>query len=410
VYHLHFKTAGRIGLLFWTVLPLFAADVPAYVAGRLLVGLKEGVEAGRLNRTLQLHDARMRKMLPQPGAGILDIPEEYSGAILLSLRNSGLFRYVERDYYAHISASPNDPKYPSQWYLPKIQAPDAWSITTGTSEVLVAAIDSGVEASHPDLKSRLTSGWNFLTGDSNTGDEVGHGTGVAGIIAAASDNGVGVAGLNWSARVLPLVVVGMSESATYSDIASAIVYAADHGARIVNVSLGGANSSVTLQTAVDYAWNRGVLIFAAAMNATSSTRNYPAACDHVAAIAATDGADNLAFFSNYGDWITLSAPGTSILTTAIGSGYGYENGTSFSSPIAAGVAALVLAVDPALSNTDVLDILKSTADDLGEPGRDNRFGWGRINAYRAVAAAYRLAHPQTRLAPPLEASRPVLVP
>src|SRR5207244_443595 len=121
-------------------------------------------------------------------------------------------------------------------------------------------------------------------------------------------------------RILPLAVVDSHENASYSDIASAIVYAADHGARIVNISIGGPNASATLQTAVDYAWGKGVLIFASAMNESSTARYYPAACNHVAAVAATDAADHLAFFSNYGDWITLSAPGASILTTGLGSG------------------------------------------------------------------------------------------
>ncbi len=214
-----------------------------------------------------------------------------------------------------------------------------------------------------------------------------------GAIAAASDNGIGVASVNWAARILPLAVVDARENAAYSDIAAAIVYAADHGARIVNISIGGTGVSTTLQLAVDYAWGKGVLIFASAMNEAATTRYYPAACNHVAAVAATDASDHLAFFSNYGDWITLSAPGANILTTAIGSGYGYWNGTSFASPLAAGVAALVMSVDPALTGENVLEIMKATAEDLGDPGKDSVYGWGRINAYRAVAAAYRLAHP-----------------
>jgi len=140
----------------------------------------------------------MRGPIQQSGVAVLDVPEEYGDAILASLQSSGLFRYVERDHYAHTAAvAPNDPKYPSQWHLQKIHAPEAWAFTTGSADVLIAVIDSGVDSTHPDLAPHLTPGWNFRTGSPDTGDQVGHGTAVIGAIAAASDNGIGVASLNW---------------------------------------------------------------------------------------------------------------------------------------------------------------------------------------------------------------------
>jgi subtilisin family serine protease len=223
-----------------------------------------------------------------------------------------------------------------------------------------------------------------VKGNADTSDVLGHGTAVAGTLAAATNNGIGVAGVSWATLVMPLVAVDQSDFAAYSDMAAAIQYAADHGVRIINLSLGGATRSTTLQNAVDYAWSKGALVFAAAMNNSVATPYYPAACTHAVAVSATDANDHLASFSNFGNWITLAAPGTDILTTMNGGGYGFWNGTSFSSPIAAGVAALVLALKPSLTNQELLSVLKQSADDIGGAGFDGYFGWGRVNAARAV--------------------------
>ncbi len=216
---------------------------------------------------------------------------------------------------------------------------------------------------------------------------MGHGTAVAGTVAAASDNGIGVAGVMWNGQIMPLVAVDATGFAAYSNIAAAIQYATDHGARIINISIGGANSSSVLQTAVDYAWSRNAVVFAAAMNDSSTAPNYPAACNHAVAVSATDSNDALASFSNYGDWISLAAPGSNILTTSMGAGYGYWSGTSFSSPLASGVAALVLAVNPSLTPSALVTLLEETADSPVASGFGASLGWGRVNAYKAVMSA-----------------------
>ncbi len=383
---------GLVMLITCSLVPLKAADSPNHVPGRLLVGLREGSDPAVRDRVLRWHGATVRRQLPELGCSVIDVAEESSEAVLASLARSGVFAYVERDAYAHTAAVPDDPSYGSQWHLPRIQSPQAWSVTTGSTSVIVAVIDSGVNGSHPDLAPKLIPGWNFVKHSSDTSDVLGHGTAVAGTVSAASNNHIGVAGVSWASRILPLVAVDENDFAAYSDIAAAIQYAADHGARVINISIGGTTPSVTLQNAVDYAWNKGSVLFASAMNDSVTTPNYPAACSRVAAIAATDMSDQLASFSNYGNWIALSAPGTNILTTT-GGGYGYWNGTSFASPVVAGVAALCLAVNPALTNAAVISILEQTADDLGAPGRDNVFGWGRVNAYRAVSAAQQLLPP-----------------
>ncbi len=378
--------SGFAILLIASLLPVKAADIEEHVPGRLLVGERRGSDPALRDRVLRLHGASVRRQLPGLGVSIVEMAEETSETVMASLARSGLFAFVERDAYAHTAAVPNDPSYGSQWHLPRIQSAEAWSVTTGSASVVVAVIDSGVNGTHPDLAPKMLPGWNFVKGSADTSDVLGHGTAVAGTMAAASNNRIGVAGVSWASRILPLVVVDDDDFASYSNIAAAIQYAADHGARVINISIGGVASSVTLQNAVDYAWQKGAVLFAAAMNNSAATPMYPAACSRVAAVSATDSGDHLASFSNYGNWIALAAPGTNILTTT-GGGYGYWSGTSFAAPVVAGVAALCLSVNPALSNAELVSLLEATADDLGTPGRDSSFGWGRINAYRAVLAA-----------------------
>ena len=381
---------GLAAVLAAGAVPCLGGDAD-FVPGRLLVGYRDQTDAAAVERTLSVRGLSIRRQMTALSVGAVEVPEAAAEATLASLRQSGLFAYVERDYYGHTAANPNDPSYLSQWHLPRIGAPLAWSLTTGSATVVVAVVDSGVYNDHPDLSSKLVPGWNFVKRSSNTADVLGHGTAVAGAVAAATNNAIGVAGVNWASRIMPLVAVDENDFSPYSAIAEAIQYAADRGARVINVSIGGRNTSETLQRAVDYAWAKGALVFASAMNQAVSQPFYPAACANAVAVSATDRNDRLASFSNFGDWITLAAPGTSILTTADGGGYSFWNGTSFASPIAAGVAALILSVNPKLTNAEALAILKQTADRPAgaapDTTRDTYFGWGRVNAYRAVLAA-----------------------
>ena len=322
--------------------------------------------------------------------------EEQAAAALMK---TGLFSYVEPDFIATVvgtAVTPSDPDYSSQWHLASINAPTAWSITTGTAGSSIAMIDSGADSTHPDLSSKLVAGWNFVTGTSNTADDNGHGTAVAGVAAAATNNGIGIAGVSWNNAIMPLVVADSTGSASYSNVASAIQYAADHGARVINISLGGASASSTLQNAVNYAWAKGAVIFAAPGNSSSSTPYYPAACTNVVAVSATEPNGALASFSNYGNYIDLAAPGDSILTTMNGGGYGYWAGTSFSSPIVAATAALALSVQPGLSASALVNLLEQNADQLGGyTGWNQYFGNGQVDAYKAVVAAQNVVGDKT---------------
>ena len=379
-------------LLTWIALlpAAIAQNRSTYIPGRLLVQVRRDANSATVAQVLARVGARVEKNISPINVSVLQVPEPALDRVTAALATTGLFTFIEPDHVASAGQSttvtPNDPDFSSEWHLSKLQMPNAWGITKGSSTVTVAVIDSGVDASHPDLGSKLVPGWSFLTGTSNTADVLGHGTSVAGTVAAATNNSTGVSGIAWMNTVMPLVVLDSTNYASYSNIASAITYAADRGVRVMNISIGGSSSSSTLQSAVDYAWNKGAVIFASAMNNSSSVPYYPAACNHVVSVSATDQNDNLTSFSNYGSTIDLSAPGLNILTTKAGGSYWYCWGTSFSSPVAAAVAALVLSRQPSLSNSALVSLLQSNSDDLGAPGWDQYFGYGRVNAYKAVSA------------------------
>lgn len=379
--------------IFAVLAPLLNAAPPSandHVSGRLLVQSRLGANPASVNAAMNRAGAHVANTINRLNVTVLQVPEAAADQVSAALMKTGLFTFVEQDFVARGGATvtPNDPNFPSQWHLPAISAPSAWSVTTGAAGATIAIIDSGVDNTHPDLTSKLVAGWNFLTGTSSTMDDLGHGTAVAGTAAAASNNGVGVTGVAWGNMIMPLVVLDSSDYASYSNIASAITYAADHGARIINISIGGSSASSTLQSAVDYAWNKGAVIFASAMNNSTSTPYYPAACNNVVAVSATESNGTLASFSNYGSWVDLSAPGDYILTTNSGGGYGSWYGTSFSSPISAAVAGLVLSIQPGMSNTSLVSLLESTADPLGGyTGWNQYFGYGQVDAYKAVLAA-----------------------
>ncbi len=368
------------------------------VPGQLLVQSRLGANSSAVARTLAVNGAGVQKEILQIRVHVLRVPEPAIDRVQQALAATGLFTFVERDHTARVVATPNDPNFVSQWHLNKIQAPNAWNITTGSPSITIALADSGVDPTHEDLASKLVPGWSFLTGTANTADVLGHGTETAGSAAAATNNGVGVAAAGWSNTIMPLQVADSTGYASYSNMASAITYAADHGVRIVNLSLAGSSSSSTLESAVSYAWNKGTVVFASAGNYSTSTPYYPAACTNAVAVSATTASDTLSSYSNYGSWIVISAPGDSILTPLNGGGYGYLSGTSFSSPIAASVAALVLSVRPSLSASALVSLLEQNTDDLGAPGFDPYFGWGRVNAYKAVLAA---ANMSVSTAPPV---------
>ncbi|MEY3898322.1 MAG: hypothetical protein RLZZ214_3843, partial [Verrucomicrobiota bacterium] len=258
--------------------------------------------------------------------------------------------------------------------------------------VIVAVVDSGVSATHPDLVGKvLTNGYDFIANDSDPTDENGHGTAVAGTVSPASNNQLGVAGVSWNTPILPVRVLDANGSGSYSAIASGITYAADRGAKVINLSLGGTSTSRTLQDAVNYAWNKQSVIVAAAGNNGNNITFYPAACSNVVAVSATDSADVRPSWSNYGSYVDVSAPGANILSLYGADQYASWNGTSFSCPVTSGVVALAASANSKLTNSQLVEILVKNTDDIGAPGYDIYYGSGRVNAYRTASAALALA-------------------
>lgn len=303
---------------------------------------------------------------------------------------------------------PNDPLYGptaphGQWHLDKIHATEAWLAGVpghqGSAAVVIAIVDSGLNNGHEDLAPKVVAGYNAINPALPTTDEpCGHGTWVGGVAGAATDNAKGVAGVAWLARLMPVKAMSFDaasgECGGYAfDIDQGILWAASHGARVINLSLGGEDRTDAEAATMQSAWQSGCILVAAAGNEASSDPSYPAAYPFVLGVSATDQNDLLAGFSNRGSYVDVAAPGVAIITTdAFGAALytsmtGPVNGTSFSAPIVSGLAAVLLGQDPRRTPDDIVRILEQTADHLGNGGpgeRNDLFGYGRVNMYRAL--------------------------
>lgn len=367
-----------------------AAGMPLYAPNRLLIQPRAGLSSQELAKLLKVHRGLARRI----GRGdvfVVDLPNGTANAVAKILEHHPHLKMVELDRVVVSSALPNDPYLGSQWHVGKVGAPTAWDSAAGMGEgVKIAILDSGVDASHPDLVGNLVPGYNFVDGNADTNDTCGHGTAVAGTAAAVSNNSAGVAGIAGKAKIMPVKVAFYNTStsgcyAYYSTVVSGINFAADNGARIVNVSYSGVAASQAVLNAAQYLRSKGGLLFASAGNNGRDEGVTPTAAMTV--VSATDENDNLAGWSSYGSFVTLSAPGTNIWTTSTGGRYGQWNGTSFASPLVAGVAALMMSANSSLDNLTVESLLYSTAVDRGAAGRDPYYGYGRVNAAAGVQAA-----------------------
>lgn len=305
--------------------------------------------------------------------------------------------YAEPDYVRTLFFTPNDPKYGSQYFLNLIKADKAWELTQGASTVYVADIDTGISISHPDLVGKIYKTKNYSNDDIMIDFKCPHGTAVAGVYGAATNNSVGIASVGFKTQIiaakLPNIVTPEGCGVISSGLSFAMHWVVDSGAQVINLSIGGYEFSQTEQEAVNYATSHGVLIVAAAGNESTDRMTYPANYEGVTSVAATTSGDQKASFSNYGSWVDLAAPGVGILTTFFnpslpqGSKNTYlsADGTSLSSPIVAGVAALVKAKNPNLTGAQIATILCNTADKISGTGTNWRCG--RVNAEAAVKAA-----------------------
>jgi subtilisin family serine protease len=299
-------------------------------------------------------------------------------------------RHQSRPALLRLAGAPNDPDYSGSQapYLSTIGVPQAWDVTTGSDGIVVAIVDSGVDALHPDLVGRISPGRNIARGNNDTADDIGHGTMMAGIVGAATNNGLGVAGVAWAAKIMPVKVTEPSGAATDRNVAEGIHWAVDHGADVVSISLSGQIDDNVLQSGVDYATARDVLVVAAAGNSGTDVPEFPAAARGVVAVGATDGSGHRSRFSNYGPWVDVNAPGVRIVTTKANSrGFTTASGTSAATALVAGVAVLLRAAQPDATQAEIADRLRRSGIRRGPVGAEDVDASGVVDA----AAALRLS-------------------
>lgn len=306
--------------------------------------------------------------------------------------------YAELDGVGSGGAIPNDTYFSSQWHhqnlvttSASIQTPLAWDIAQGATNIIVAVLDTGLTRS-AEFTNRLVSGYNFVSGNTNTADDHGHGTAVAGVVAANANNSVLVAGVDWRCRLMPVKVLDSSKSGLYSWWAQGVNFAVNNGAKVINLSAGGSTSSITLTRAITNAIAHGVIFVTITHNDGSDVIRFPGRLTDCITVGATDQQDRRAGFSNYGPEIDLCAPGTNIYTVSRTGTLTYYWGSSVAAPQAAGVASLLASVRPDLTQTTARRLLCAGAEDgVGDatdtPGFDDYYGWGRLNAYNSLLLA-----------------------
>ncbi|HLZ38627.1 MAG TPA: S8 family serine peptidase [Mycobacteriales bacterium] len=316
---------------------------------------------------------------------------------------------VEPNYRRRALAKPDDPRFKRQRrYLSLLRLPEAWDIGRGSPTIDIAVVDTGVDLDTPDLAGRIAPGYNAWTGGRTPPqDDNGHGTVVAGAAAATTDNHVGIAGAAWTARIIPVKALDASGWGDDVHVSAGIQWAVDHGAEIINLSLGDPSPSAALHAAVQYARSHGVLVVAAAGNSGVEAAYYPAAYPEVLAVGATDEHGDVADFSTRGAWIDVVAPGRRIVSTTLDTdapyaeAYDTRSGTSFAAPLASGIATLVRARYPSWTADQIINRLRATAQDAGAPGPDPEFGTGILDAAAALGAPRASSLSANSLAPAL---------
>lgn len=381
--------------------PPTPTPVPGFVPGEIVVKFQPyvGIQAGQ--GSLRTEGLRAIEASVHSGLIRVQVAPGHEAEVMAKLMARGDVEFATLNHTVEASGDPNDTYYSAQWALDQyndhdIDAPEAWDIHTGTGSITIAFLDTGVDLDHPDLQAKIVPGYDFVNGDNQPDDDhyLSHGTHVAGIAAAITNNNTGVAGVSWGAKIMPLKVLSSSGGGSTFNVAQAIYFAVDNGAQIINMSLGAKNSSwpcswPDVESALDYAVSHGVLVVAASGNDSQNGVNCPAAFDQVIAVGATTSSDTRAYYSNYGPRLDIVAPGgdnslDGIYSTINSGQYGYLSGTSMATPFVSGLAALVWSYEPTLTYDQVRSVIENTADDLGTTGWDELYGHGRINAWQAL--------------------------
>jgi subtilisin family serine protease len=373
--------ASLWGLAMLSLLAIAASEAEAdgYVPGQLIVKFKAGTQPAGVSSSLEAAGVKEVGRIADLGLRQLRVTPGQLPTALQRLRRSSRVAYVERDPIVEALATPNDYWWPSEWGPVKINAPAAWDRTTGSSSAVIAVLDSGVDFSQPDLQGAFVPGRDVVNSDSDPSDDYGHGTEVAGVAAARGDNSIGVASYCWQCSIMPVKVLGANGGGATSDVAAGITWAVDHGAKVINMSLGSTSSSSALASAVQYAHDRGAVLVAAAGNAGATTPTYPAAFPSVLGVAGTSSTDQLTGTSNYGSWVKVAAPSCNF-TTGLGAWYGTFCGTSSASPVVAGLAGLAFSLNREATNAQVEQAIETSSVSTGF------VQYGRVDAAATLSA------------------------
>lgn len=365
-----------------------AADPGAgssFVADELIIAARPGADAAAMANLFDATNCNVREQSPDRLLYRLGVSESRRQQAAATLAASPLVEKAVTNNYYEAQAAPNDPLLASQWHFATIHAYEAWNRSTGRDSFLVAVIDTGVDSSHPDLAGKVWGGFNAYDNTNNTSDAVGHGTGVAGIIAAAANNSVGGASVAWGTPIYPIRATAESGKTTSWVLAAAIREAVARKAKVINVSFAPLYKDTVVLRQTQQAWLAGSLVVIAAGNTGELIEGGGA--ESALFVGAVNSDLSVAIFSTRGAFVDLVAPGVGIYTTRLGKEYGSLSGTSFAAPIASGVAALLWSVNQDLRPSTVKSLLTGTARDLGEPGRDVLYGAGLLDAQAAVERA-----------------------
>jgi subtilisin family serine protease len=348
---------------------------------QLLVKFRSNAQPQAQARLIARVGARQQSAIRALRVHVLHIRATRAAQALRLLRHSPLVAFAERNANTaqRFDTLPNDNWWPNEWSQVKVEAPKAWDLSRGSASTTVAILDTGVDPSQPDLQGSFVAGWNTIGSTPDTTDTDGHGTLSAGVAVARGNNAIGIASYCWSCSLMPVKVIDSGGAGSFASVANGITWATDHGARVISMSLGFTSSSNTLQSAVQYAHSRNVVIVAAAGNYGTSNPIYPAAYSQVLSTAGTDSNDALYSWSNFGSWVKLSAPGCNF-ATGKNAWYGTFCGTSSAAPALAGVAALAVSYAPLASNTTIEQALESTASPVAG------VQYGRVDAYKTLLA------------------------
>jgi subtilisin family serine protease len=390
------------------------SDTPRFrgsgaVGDALLVKMRSGTTAGDAAQILSRVQGQEIGSVGENATRVVSVPWMVRGMARKALLADPRVASVEDDAVATAAVVPNDPHWPQQWNARRIRATEAWNATRGVAGITIAIVDTGVDGNHPDLRGRMVRGWDFQNNDGNPYDDDGHGTAVATTAAAAGNDGVGIAGMCWKCKIMPVKVLNGQGHGTHSNIAAGVVWAVDHGADVINMSIAGLSQTSVLAEAVAYAIRKGVIVVAAAGNEGSSHRTYPAAFPGVISVAATNESDRLYSWSNRGRWVTLAAPGCSY-SGRPHARWAWLCGTSLASPIVAGTVALMRSLAPRLGRVRLTQMLTGNTQRV----RISSLSHGRLDAARAmrsVLAAVPDADPTATPRPsPTATPRPTSTP